>query len=163
MDLDYFHNDTVGNNNLWSLIDNNNLDEMKKRIVSAIEWIGKANAEINTTNRFLFYIISLESVFTIQEKTLVNPSVANCICEGVAFILGTSKDERIEIEKQIKELYSLRSTLAHGKNKNIKSDDLFYACYYSTRIIQSFLSNPELYKIKTSQALITDLKEKKYS
>jgi hypothetical protein len=163
IDDPYYFDKSIGNDKLWELLRTPSIDKMKKRIISGIEWIGKANSEINIKNRFLFYLISLESVFTFQEKTLISPSIVSTLCEGVAFILGNDKEERLEIDRIIKKLYEIRSALSHGSDKSISEQELQLACFYSTNIIRAFLVVDELFAIKSPEDLNKYIKSKKYS
>lgn len=163
LDEDYFKDVSIGNNIIWTFINKSNLDEMKTRIVSAIEWIGKANSENNIKNQFLFYLIAVESIFTIQEKTLISPSIASIICESAAYILSTDANKRISIEKTIKELYGIRSAIAHGSEKKISKENIQLACHISTSIVRQFLTNKELSSICKVQDFVDYIKLKKYS
>lgn len=163
LDVDYFKDVSIGNDIIWTFINNSNLDEMKTRIVSAIEWIGKANSENNIKNQLLFYLIAIESVFTRQEKTLVSPSIASTICESAAYVLSTDAQERISIEKIIKELYEIRSAIAHGSEKKITKENIKLACHISVSIVRQFLTNDELKNICKIQDFANYIKLKKYS
>jgi len=162
IDDTYFTDEHSANGRIWNLIKNQSLDKMKKKIASAIEWIGKANSEINEKNRFIFYLISLESVFTFQEKTLISPSIVSNLAECVAFILGKSKEERIEIDKVIKNLYEIRSALSHGFDKTIDKDELTLAGIYSKSVVTAFLIDEKIKDIDSPEKLSKYIKELKY-
>jgi len=162
LDNNYFIDPSIGNDKIWELLLSKEKTNIQKRIISAIEWIGKANSEINNQNRFLFYVFAIESMLNFQEKTIITPSIAHSISESSAMILGCNYEERIIIEKNIKEIYSIRSAIAHGAEKEISDEELDLVMNISRNIVIQFLTNNELTKFTVKDQFIEYIKKIKY-
>ncbi|XDD52974.1 hypothetical protein AB3N62_10820 [Leptospira sp. WS4.C2] len=163
IDDKYFTDPKLGTKSLWELLQEGNGTKFKNRILSAIDWFGKACLEKSKQSRFLLYIISIEALFTFSEKTLVSPSIASNIADGIAFVLGKNKESRLFISKRVSALYGVRSAIAHGGNKIVTDEDLNEASYISLGTIRAFLSNKKLMEIKDSEQLNEYIKSKKFS
>jgi hypothetical protein len=162
LDDKYFMDSDIGNNKIWELLLLKNRTDIQKRIITSIEWIGKANSEVNNKNSFIFYIFAIESMLTFHEKNFITPSIAHSISESTAMILGNNYEEGIIMEKNIREIYSIRSAIAHGAEKEISDDELNLAMNISRNIVIQFLTNTELTKLKNIDQFIEYLKRKKY-
>jgi len=162
LDDKYFMDSEIGNNKIWELLLPKTKTDIQKRIITSIEWIGKANSEVNNKNRFIFYVFAIESMLTFQEKTFITPSIAYSISESSAMILGTNYDDRIITEKKVKEIYNIRSAIAHGAEKEVSDDELNLAMNISRNIVIQFLTKPELTEINNFDQFIEYLKKKKY-
>jgi hypothetical protein len=163
LDESYFTDNSIGNDKIWDLLMLGYKNKIEKRIITSIEWIGKANSEIDIKNRFLFYVIAIESILTIQEKTMVTPSIASSISESVALLLGKSYEERLYYEKELKEIYSIRSAIAHGNEKLISEKEIGLVSNVSRNIVISFLTDPSITSINNIDQLIGYIKKLKYT
>ena len=162
LDDPYFTDNNNGNDKIWNLLFKRKKTAMEKRIITSIEWIGKANSEMNNINRFLFYVIAIESLLTFQEKTMITPSIANSISESIAMILGSNYEDRIIIEKQVKEIYSIRSAITHGNDKLVSDEEMNIVMDISRYVLRAFLTNNNLSKIQNIEQFIEYLKKEKY-
>jgi len=162
LDDKYFMDSDIGNNKIWELLLLKTKTDIQKRIITSIEWIGKANSEVNNKNRFVFYVFAIESMLTFHEKDFITPSIAHSISESTAMILGTNYEDRIVTEKKVKEIYSIRSAIAHGAEKEVSDDELNLAMNISRNIVIQFLTNTELIEIKNIDQFVEYLKKKKY-
>jgi hypothetical protein len=162
LDDKYFMDSDIGNNKIWELLIIKTKTDIQKRIITSIEWIGKANSEVNNKNRFIFYIFAIESMLTFQEKTFITPAIAYSISESAAMILGNNYEDRIITEKNVRKIYSIRSAIAHGAEKEVSDNELNLAMNISRNIVIQFLTNTELTEIKNIDQFIDYLKKKKY-
>lgn len=158
---DEFFSERSPFDNMWKLIASNNT-QLEKRLVLALSWLGQAYREDSVQNGFLKAAISLEIIFTHNENTIVNSSILSQIAESIALILGKDAEERIAIEKEMKELYSIRSAIAHAGKDNISIKKFYLICSYARAIILELTSNSE-YKVSKINDLYDVLKRKKYS
>jgi hypothetical protein len=163
LDESYFTDSSIGNDKIWDLLTLGSKDQIKKRIITSIEWIGKANSEIDIKNRFLFYVIAIESMLTIQEKTMITPSIANSISESVALLLGKNYEERLYYEKELKAIYSIRSAIAHGNEKLVSEKEISLVSNVSRNILICFLTDPNIISINSMDKLIEYMKKIKYT
>ena len=96
-----------------------------------------------------------------NDKGFITKSITAHIAEYGAFILSDKKDERIKLEKRIKEIYGVRSGIAHGHKK--EDFMLNEAFYIAKMIVIEFLKNSELKKIKDMDELKRWVDDKKFS
>jgi hypothetical protein len=162
LDDKYFIDNDIGNNKIWELLLPKAKTDIQKRIITAIEWIGKANSEVNNKNRFIFYVFAIESMLTFQEKSFITPAIAHSISESSAIILGDNYEDRIIMEENVKEIYSIRSAIAHGSEKEVSDNELNLVMNISRNIVIQFLTNTELTEINNIDQFIEYLKKKKY-
>jgi hypothetical protein len=148
-------------NNMWKLIANHNT-QLEKRLTLAISWLGQAYRETSIQNGFLKAAISLEIIFTYSESTIINPSILNQISESIALILGKNAEQRLNIEKEMKELYSVRSAIAHAGKDNVANEKFHLICNYARAVILE-LTNNDGYKVSKIGELYEVLKRQKYS
>jgi|GEM_PF-3187064 len=163
LDSTFFTNPSIGGNYYWSLLNFSSKSEIENKIISAIVWSGKALEDYDLNNQFLQYIFSFESLLTYQEKTFITPSVVSQLAEGFALLLGSSKIEKIQIDKDIKNLYNHRSAIVHGAHKPISQYTLEQAKHYSNKLITKFFNDEKLRDIKTTANFIDFIKHLKYS
>lgn len=100
---------------------------IQKSISQSIYWFGKAvNADTNE-QQFLFFAISLECLLTGKETQSYLSSMGSItqkISERAAFIFSELPAERLNIEKEIKFLYGIRSKIAHAGERAENEDVL---------------------------------------
>jgi len=146
---------------LFALI-NTELNPLKAKIRLAAFWLGQAMRDTDRTNGFIKAMISIEILLTYQEKGMITPSIAYQISETVAFILGKSRQSRIEIESSMKKLYDKRSSIVHSGSADIRQKDYYSACTCSRNLIFALLRSKK-YQVNNICELMAIIKEKKYS
>ncbi|MBB1449881.1 hypothetical protein H5159_02105 [Pseudoalteromonas sp. SG43-1] len=91
-------------------------NEIEKRIFQSINWFGKAINSNVYEEQFLFIAISIESLLVGDEPAgpfSNQGGITQKISERSAFLLGNDVENRIQIEKDVKKLYGLRSKIVH--------------------------------------------------
>ncbi|MFT3796545.1 hypothetical protein [Flavobacterium sp.] len=151
-----------GYDKLWALIGQQNLSPLNKKIVVAIEWIGKALWERDYTKSFIQMMIAFEVLLQHQSNALVSSSIANQISEWGAFIFSEKKEIRLKTYKKIKELYALRSKVVHSGFNEVNADNLFDALSLIKNIIVNLVINEEYHEIST-ESLSNKIIEKKFN
>jgi len=147
---------------MWNLLKLKEPNEFQKRLILALEWLGQAYRDKSFQNSFIKAAISLEIIFTYNEKTIITPSILHQISENAALILGNNVDECIQIEQEIKKLYDKRSSIVHAGNRNIDIKMIMDILNYSSNIILVLLNKKEYQNIKSIKELYDLLKLKKY-
>lgn len=163
LDDQHFRSEEYGYKYAWSLTNGTHLNDFQKRVVLAIEWIGQSIAEHSSQSGFLKAAISLEIIFTYQEKSIITPSILNQISEGAALILRENVADRIELESKVKNLYGIRSAIVHSGNKNINKEDHESMLFIARSVIAKLLTLEKLRDISSIENLNRLLKETKYS
>jgi hypothetical protein len=163
LDEPYLVNEDTGYHTIWGFTTKTNLNKFQKRIMLAVEWIGQSMAEPSPPSAFIKAAIALEIIFTYQEKDIITPGIMHQISESIALILGSSVDERLKIESQVKKLYSLRSKIVHSGNKDISQADYKTLLEIARSVIKKILTSDKLNSVDTVEELYTLLKKIKYS
>jgi hypothetical protein len=83
-------------------------NDLEKRILNAIRWIGAGVHSGSECNKFLMFIIALECLLMRR-----NEGKSPLIAERCAFLLSDKTDGRLKIDKVVKELYDTRSEIVH--------------------------------------------------
>lgn len=158
-----FVNENNGDQTVWGFTTKKKLNEFQKRIMLAVEWIGQSMADPSPPSAFIKAAIALEIIFTYNEKEIITPSIMHQISESIALILGSSVDERLKLEKRVKELYGLRSRIVHSGNKDISQADYKTLVEIARSVIRKILTSDKLNSVDSVQNLYTILKQIKYS
>lgn len=163
LDDPYFVKTDLGYDKVWTLASDRKTNKLEKRIVLAIEWIGQSLAEQSPQSAFLKAAISLEIIFTYNEKTIITPSILHQISESTALILGNNSTERVTIESEVKKLYSLRSAIVHSGTKKVSNTDYLKLLEFVRSVIIKLMTSDKLKDIPSIEKLYIYLKELKYS
>ncbi len=159
----FFFRKDNGNEYLWSLAGNKNLTRMQQSLLGAVNWLGKAQRDLDYGRKFLLCVIALETLLTIDDQSILRPGITYQIAESVALLLGNGPDERLDLESRMKKLYGIRSAISHGGKKVVTMDSIQEARAISTAVIRLFLVREELRKIPNQHALRDYLRKLKYS
>jgi hypothetical protein len=163
LDDPYLVNEDNGYPTVWGFTTKKKLNEFQKRIMLAVEWIGQSMADPSPPSAFIKAAIALEIIFTASKKAIITPSIVNQISESIALILGSSVDERLKLEKRVKELYELRSNIVHSGNKDINQADYKTLLKIARSVIIKILTSDKLNSVDSVEELYTILKKFKYS
>ena len=122
----WFFQQENGNYFIWELLKDKSNYNIKKRILLAIQLIGNGLNQEDTRLAFLQFATAIEAMLQ-NDKGFITKSITAHIAEYGAFILSDKKDERIKLEKRIKEIYGVRSGIAHGhKKEDFMLNEAFY-------------------------------------
>ena len=159
----WFTSKNNGNQYAWLLASLLSPNKFQQRLRLAIEWIGQAISEAAPQSSFLKAAISLEIIFTHNEKSIINPSILNQISEGTALLLGSNVHERLDLERETKRLYSLRSSIVHSGRAHVSKFDREKMVNLASRVARKFLICNELKQLTSVEQLYNLIKEAKYS
>jgi hypothetical protein len=120
-------------------------------------------ADPSPQSAFIKAAIALEIIFTYTERDIITPSIMNQISESIALILGSSVDERLKLEKRVKELYGLRSKIVHSGKKDINQADYETLLEIARSVIIRILTSDKLNSVDCVEKLYNILKKFKYS
>ncbi|GIC75347.1 HEPN domain-containing protein [Moritella sp. F3] len=162
LDNNYFSNSEVGYDKVWQLIDKRQ-SKLEQRLATAIEWLGRSLQEDAIQAAFIEASIALESIFTYSEKSIVSPSILSQISESTALLLGSDLSSRLEIEKHIKKLYSIRSGIVHAGSKDVSEESYAIFVSYIRNVITKLLVSEPYCSCNTVESMYEELKKIKYS
>lgn len=162
--LDFILDEESGNKKLFEIYDKSSKNEIEKRISNATNWVGMAIAEKNNSVAFTQAIYAIESLLQYETKgEVINKSIVATISEAVAFLLGKNFDDRKSIEKRFKELYGIRSKIAHGKSSEITAYQVLEVINLAKRLVQELVTNPALKDASTMQKISNYITKLRYT
>ena len=129
------------------------LTEIEDSILSAVRWFASAANQTEENVSFLHYVICLESLFTSTDKSI---PISSTISDSVAFLCADSKLQRIELKREVKELYDLRSTIAHGGKHTVPAPKLDRVALAAQASIRMVLEHKDQVKSKSDLAAYID-------
>jgi hypothetical protein len=97
--------------------DKKDYNDLERRIINSIRWIGTGIQISSNCDKFLMYIIAIESLLG-DEKEKAAP-----IAERCAFLLSDVPEKRIQNDKKMKSLYDTRSKIVHEGVTEITAED----------------------------------------
>lgn len=116
---------------------------IQTRISRAIKWFSYAVAAHEIDQKFVGYAVALESLLTDSAKpdpTQSWGSITQKLAERCAFLLSDDRQKRKEIEKEIKELYGMRSQIVHG-GSSVSEENIVRIQVYAHSAIIAFASH----------------------
>jgi len=161
IDSEFFIDKGQGNDKIWNLITKANKSEIEKRLLQAIEWIGKGVYDKDNSKSLVQLVFAIEGMLQYNEKGIITPSIISQISDWLAFIIQDNPKKRKEVVKFFKQTYRKRSAIVHGGSKVVDLDDLKIAFQIAKLMVISFLVHKPFCEFKTMQQLneyITDLK-----
>jgi hypothetical protein len=145
-------------------VDASNLSSWQKRVLTAVEWVGKGLRDKNISRSFVQLVFALETLFTSQEKgVLISPSIGSQLAELTAFIVGDSLEDRLQTVIQVNDVYKFRSAVAHGGSNSIPVSIFLDAVKLLKTLITRIITNPELSKLQNIDQVKDWVNNKKYS
>jgi hypothetical protein len=158
----YFFDTSQGYDKIWTLITKTNKTDIEKRLLTSIEWIGKAIHDIDISKSLVQFVFAIEGMLQFKPD-IISPSIVSQLSDWLAFIINDDLEMRKKIAKYFKDIYQKRSAIAHGASKVIEIDDLGMALQISKLMIRSFLTTKPFSDMKTIAELnryMTELKFK---
>lgn len=156
------YNEEIGTQQLFEIISKTTHSEVEKRILTAIDWIGKGLSEIEYSKAFIQIMFAIEALLNFRDKEIIQPSILSRISEFIAFTIGSNYNERIKLENDFKHLYGLRSSIAHGNDTFVNRGDFILLLSMARDLVWEFLKNKELRKTSKFDDYIVWIKQKKY-
>ncbi|EAD5793478.1 hypothetical protein EYC96_11355 [Listeria monocytogenes] len=98
---------------LYSLISNNERNNLEERIYRGVIWIGKSIKELDNNIRIPEIVFALESL--VQEK---NDQIVKALCGLGSYIYSGEIEMRKEFQEFVKKIYDVRSKIIHGESAN---------------------------------------------
>lgn len=124
---------------------------LENRIISAIQWAGKATVEGRKEESFLLYAISLESLVLLENDKV---ELAYRLRTRVAHLLGKNYESRQKISNKVRELYEIRSKIVHSGYYQVTDADLSLIRSYSKSCILHILNDRPFSSMKNVDSLV---------
>jgi hypothetical protein len=120
----------------------------KKRISSALEWFLEAKITANQSVSLIYFCIGLEAILGDDSKNK-ELQIKEKLADRVAYMLGNTSSQRIELKNDFKAIYSARSDLIHAKEPKISKQNI--ELLGKAEILLSFLITRELNGLMKSE------------
>ena len=145
---------------LWTIYEEpiTKKNKMRKRILNASISIGESNISRNVKNSIIYTSMAFEMLFSLNESSLFQSSIADKLASNLAFIVGKDKQSRLHIISDVKRFYTLRSNLVHGANPEINNNHITFNILLRASI-NELLNNKKYEKVNDVPILYEMLKE----
>ncbi len=123
-------------------------------ILRSIHWYANALTQVEIENELLSLVTSLETILTGSEDRMMD-----AVGYGVAFLLGTNLDHRLDLMARYKDIYGKRSRASHHGHRDVDQVDLVELRYLTLETIQKAIKN--LNKWKEHEQLLEWIRRRK--
>lgn len=124
---------------------------LEDRLVSAIQWAGKATVEGKKEEAFLLYAISLESLVLLDNE---KEELTYRLRTRVAHLLGKDIENRKKISAKVRDLYEIRSKIVHSGWFQVTDADLSLMRLYSKGCILHILNDEPFSSMNSINSLV---------
>jgi hypothetical protein len=139
------------------LILKDNVNAFEKRLISALQWAGRASVQERSDQAFLFYAISLENLLLGTKR---DTELSYRLSIYGAHLFGADEKSRVKTHERLKNLYRLRSGIVHAGFASVGEAELSLIQQYAKYGILMFLSNESFSKMTTEEELDNYFKAK---
>jgi Apea-like HEPN len=131
--VDSIHAQTKGFKRIKDLFARKSRSDLEERLLSAVNWAGRAVVESRREERFLLYAIALESLLLKSNDT----ELSYRLRIRVAQLIGgdISLNERKSIVRDVRNLYNVRSKIVHSGHYEVTLSDINLMQHISTNCI----------------------------
>ena len=124
-------------------------DAMERRILTALQWAGRATAERRLEDALLLYLISLESLVLGPEK---DTELGFRLGLGVAHLWPAAPSaQRESIAEEVRHVYKIRGKIVHAGQLGVTQDEVDKARRLAKNAAVAAMRRPELRKLKTEK------------
>jgi hypothetical protein len=101
--------------------DRKRLSGMEKRLLSSVQWSGRATIDVRKEEAFLLYAIALESIVLAEVD---KDELIYRLRTRIAHLLGSTLKERLNISKEVGRLYGIRSSIVPNGTYEVLDQDV---------------------------------------
>jgi hypothetical protein len=133
-------------------------NSLRKRIKKSVRLFCRGFNEGDNLNKFIFFIIALESLFSRDKQTPIRATLA----DYVSIILGKG-EEKMAIHKSIRDIYDIRSAIFHSGEEFVPEKSVKELQELTSRSLRWVIDNFGKQRISTENRLFEYLLKKKLS
>lgn len=123
-------------------------DKLFRRIYNSLHFFSKGFISTDSVSRILFYIISLESIFSRDKNTPLRATLADYV--SLLCVPPSQRIElRIELHKKIQKLYDVRSSIVHQGVHHVAQDMVDEAEQICAQAISNVIEMYAKYEIQS--------------
>jgi hypothetical protein len=132
-----------------SMLANPSANSLDEKILSSLQWAGRASIESRREEAFLLFCISLEALLLTNRTTEITQTFA---FRGAHLIVRDAA-HREEAFKDLKHLYGIRSSIVHSGRTRVMEADLSKIRWLAKTAVLTMLVGEPFSKMKTEQEL----------
>ncbi|PJN50192.1 hypothetical protein PAEVO_52360 [Paenibacillus sp. GM2FR] len=137
---------------------NNSQTEIGKSVMRSLVWFGESRIDHDIASRFLKLMLAIECLLNTNDDAPITATLS----ERVAFVQGEKIDERLNLVKEMKRLYKIRSKITHHGSTEAGLEDLGVLEEVVSELIVIFLTNAK-YDLENKAELNQMFERLKYS
>lgn len=130
---------------------------LEDKIISAIQWAGKATVESKKEEAFLLYAICLESLILLDNE---KEELGYRLRTRVAHLLGGDLESRKKISTKVRDLYTVRSKIVHSGSYQVTDADISLIRSYSKNCILHIVNKEPFSSMNSVDSLVQWFNEK---
>jgi hypothetical protein len=123
--------------------------EFDLRLLSALQWAGKASVEPRIEDAFLLFAVSMESLLLERNE---KSEIAETLALRLAHLIS-GPGTRLMVYRDMKKLYGIRSKIVHSGSFDVGEDQLSEIRYYTRVALLTMLLSPQLSGLSTDREL----------
>ncbi|MCX6009430.1 MAG: HEPN domain-containing protein [Chloroflexi bacterium] len=102
------------------------ISNMENKLLDAIHWLAESTKQDTYRARFAKISFALETLIGGEPKDeeLKVRGITAMLAERAAFIAGQNLEDRIDVDKDIRKYYGMRSDIVHGGEKDVLLSDI---------------------------------------
>jgi hypothetical protein len=128
-----------------------NVSDLEERLLTALQWAGRARVDPRPEESFLLYAIALEALL-LGKKQDSELSYRLAI-RGVHLVGAPDLESRVLAEKKLRSLYTIRSKIVHSGAYEISNTDLAFMSEYARIATFTILDQEPFKSMNTDQQL----------
>ena len=118
--------------------------KIEKKLITSLIFYGRAFLDLGKPISFLESMMAIEALIQRESDPFVSQSVSAQIVEYCTFLLGKTYDERIVIDKQMRNYYNIRSKLAHGESSKASMQERKDVLLCARKLITAFITDSDI-------------------
>ena len=107
---------SVGFTRASDILAKNRRSPLEERLLSGLQWAGRASVEERREEAFLLFVVSLESLLLNNKE---NEQITQRFALRGAHLLGKDFFAKKQIRTELKKLYGLRSAIVHSGSTEV--------------------------------------------
>lgn len=112
--------------------------ESELSLMDALGWLGSATEPDLPAMKIVKVATALETLIAEHDPNVTSQGITSMLAERTALLVGSSVEERLEIDRQVRQLYGLRSAVLHRRGV-ANEDDVADAGLIVWRACRAFL------------------------
>jgi hypothetical protein len=141
----------LGSARISEILAKSNRNSIEERILSAMQWAGRATIDERQEEAFLLYAIALECL--IMEKGN-EPELGYRLRMRVAHLLGEDLNTRQDIKSIVNRLYGIRSSIVHKGEYIVPDSELKILRFFTKGSIMRILIEEPFVSMKSDDELL---------